>query len=134
MEAKSKSRRRLRKALALVFGEKKQGQKTWKNEHWVILADGEKKKKHWLLLVSFSEKVRSESSSHRILCNHTVSYLSKLISPLYIFGRGRPLPVFSLGLRDFLSVGSSTNKLYNDKWWPQHCESMPLRDLRLSCN
>lgn len=34
------------------------------------------------------------------------------------------MPVLSLGLGDSLSVGSGTNKLYNDKWWPQHCESV----------
>lgn len=78
----------------------------------------------WLyLLAPFSGKVRSETSSHRILRNHTVSNLSNLISLLSIFGRGRALPVLSLGLRDFLPVGSSTNKLYNDKWWPQHARA-----------
>lgn len=89
---------------ASPWGEKTRAEDT---EEWALGYFSWRKKKKtnpWLLLAPFSGKVRSESSSHRILCNHTVSNLSDLISPLYICGRGRPLPVLSLGLRDFLSV------------------------------
>lgn len=102
LEAKSQHRRRLRKVLALVWGEKTRAEDI---EEWAMgyfCWRGEKK--HWVLLPPFSRKVRSESSSHWILGNHTVSNLSNLISPLYIFGSGEPFPVLSQSLRDFLSV------------------------------
>lgn len=44
------------------------------------------------------------------------------------------LPGPLLVLRDFLFVENSTDKLYNDKWWPKHHGSVPSLDLKLSCN
>ena len=50
------------------------------------------------------------------------------------FGGDISLPALPLVLRGFFFVQSGADKLYNEKWWPEHRGSLPSRDLKLSCN
>lgn len=128
-------------AWTLVFREKNQRQREYKNDSVscgidlsrAILAGRPSKRTGSFLRKK--KKVGGKSPGYQIQPHHLESVNNNPISPpLWACRKRRVLARSSAGFWDFLFVENSTDKLYNDKWWPQHRGSTPSRDLRLSCN
>lgn len=90
----------------------------------------------WLYKCTGSFLRKSEREKSQPSAITTPSQICPIRSVLLYepFGGDVSLPGPPLLLRDFVFAESSTDKLYNDKWWPKHRGSMPSRDLKLSCN
>lgn len=123
---------------ASVSGEKPEARKQYKNDNVFFcrmelsraIVAGELSK--WT--GSFLRKAGMETSQLSAIT--TPPWICPIPSVLFLWAPFDEicLPGPQLALKDFLFVENSNDKLYNDKWWPGDCGSVPSVDLKLSCN